>query len=103
MTTTPPQETAPPTGAPQQTAPQRTSLQRTAAEPVAPEQTAPHTAVPRRPAPRGYLTPECRIGRTDPDFRHGCPSCRAPGYQHPVLGYTPVPCGCTCHPDGARP
>ena len=38
--------------------------------------------------------------RTDPDFRHGCPSCRAPGYQHPVLGYTPVPCGCTCHVDG---
>jgi hypothetical protein len=49
------------------------------------------------PYPETYMTPECSVGRTDPDFRHGCPACPAPGYQHPVLGWTPWPCACTCH------
>lgn len=47
--------------------------------------------------PTGYLTPECAVGRTEPDFRFGCPKCSAPGYQHPVLGWMPVPCVCACH------
>jgi hypothetical protein len=47
-----------------------------------------------------YVTPECRVGRADPAFRHGCPSCAAPGYQHPVLGWVPVPCACVCHTEG---
>ncbi|MFC1416382.1 hypothetical protein [Streptacidiphilus cavernicola] len=48
-----------------------------------------------------YVTPECRVGHEHPGFRHGCPSCRAPGYQHPVLGWMPVPCACTCHTEEA--
>ena len=50
-----------------------------------------------RPEPRGYLTPECRVGRTRPTFRHGCPSCQAPGYHHRALGWVTVPCACECH------
>jgi hypothetical protein len=55
------------------------------------------TTTPPKESPPRYLTPECHVGRTDPEFEHGCPSCRAPGYQHPVLGWMPIPCTCTCH------
>ena len=47
--------------------------------------------------PAAYITPQCRGGRLEPDFQFGCPKCEAPGYQHPVLGWMPVPCACTCH------
>ena len=55
------------------------------------------TTTPQGETPRRPLTPECRVGRTRPDFRHGCPACTAPGYQHPVLGWMPVDCACDCH------
>ncbi|MHA6759820.1 hypothetical protein [Streptacidiphilus sp. PAMC 29251] len=47
--------------------------------------------------PEPYVTPECSVGRTDPTWRHGCPMCQAPGYQHPVLGWMPVSCACPHH------
>lgn len=47
--------------------------------------------------PNDYLTPECSVGRTKPAFRHGCPSCPAPGYLDPVLGWCPRPCACEHH------
>ncbi|MHA6762056.1 hypothetical protein [Streptacidiphilus sp. PAMC 29251] len=52
-------------------------------------------AAPQKPEP--YLTPECSVGHKDPTWRHGCPMCQAPGYQHPILGWTAVECACTCH------
>jgi hypothetical protein len=55
------------------------------------------TTAPQGETPDRRLTPECRVGRTEPGFRHGCPACPAPGYQHPVLGWMPVSCACACH------
>ncbi|MFC1409631.1 hypothetical protein ACEZCY_25635 [Streptacidiphilus sp. N1-12] len=81
MTAAPPSET-PPHESPHRESPHR--------------ENPPHENPPRE-HPRGYLTPECRVGRVDTDFRHGCPSCQAPGYYHPVLGWMPVPCECDCH------
>lgn len=44
-----------------------------------------------------YVTPECAVGREHPGFKHGCPSCPAPGYQHPVLKWVKVECACPHH------
>lgn len=44
-----------------------------------------------------YLTPSCRAGKRNPAFPFGHNDCNAPGYQHPVLGWVAVPCGCECH------
>lgn len=63
--------------------------------PAAPAATVPH--------PGPYITPECRVGRTDPGFRHGCPACRAPGYRHPVLGWVKVECACEHHTPRSAP
>ncbi|MEY9844633.1 hypothetical protein ABH940_001702 [Streptacidiphilus sp. BW17] len=60
-----------------------------------------HTTMPLRereapgPLPRPYLTPACKVGADRwPDLHQ---QCRAPGYQHRSLGWTPVNCACTCH------
>jgi hypothetical protein len=50
---------------------------------------------------QAYVTPECKVGRKHPGFRHGCPSCQAPGYKHPVLGWVKVPCACPHHAEEA--
>jgi hypothetical protein len=44
-----------------------------------------------------YMQPECAVGHKHPGFRHGCPACPYPGYQHPVLGWVPKPCACAHH------
>jgi hypothetical protein len=62
--------------------------------------TTPATAVPYG---RPYVTPECRVGYGNPMFRHGCPACFAPGYQHPVLGWVVVECACPHHTEEATP
>jgi hypothetical protein len=58
---------------------------------------------PATPVPYGrpYITPECREGYTNPDFRHGCRTCLAPGYQHRVLGWVKVECACPHHTEEA--
>lgn len=46
-----------------------------------------------------YLTVNCWITQqpgTPADWPDGHAKCEAPGYQHPVLGWMPVPCTCTC-------
>lgn len=52
---------------------------------------------PASPFPMAYLTPECREGQRNPAWPGGCPTCKAPGYQHPDLGWMEVPCACPHH------
>ena len=54
-----------------------------------------------RITPPGYVTPSCSTALVYPDFEFGHPACNAPGYQHPVLGWTDVPCTCPCHDEGS--
>lgn len=54
---------------------------------------------PASPYPAAYVTPECAVGRSDPTFKHGCPSCPAPGYTGPHLGRVDIPCACAHHTD----
>jgi hypothetical protein len=49
----------------------------------------------RQPLPRAYSTPACRVGGDRwPDLHR---QCRAPGYQHRILGWVPIRCACSCH------
>lgn len=62
---------------------------------MTPQQT---TDLPAKP-----LTVNCWITQqpgTPANWPDGHQKCEAPGYQHPVLGWMPVPCTCTCHTEG---
>lgn len=51
-----------------------------------------------------YLSPNCKTA-LDPyvpdDWPDGHPKCGYPGYQHPLLGWMPIPCTCVCHTEGS--
>ena len=51
--------------------------------------------------PADYMQPECQVGHTQPDFRHGCPACPYPGYRNPHLGWQAKPCACAHHKEAA--
>ena len=61
-------------------------------------------AVPTAPAESGpatETTPQCTVGQLyEPGWRDGCPACKAPGYEHPVLGWMDIPCACPHHTEG---
>ena len=58
-------------------------------------------AVPDGFGPTTELTPQCQVGQLyEPGWRDGCPACKSPGYQHPVLGWIDIPCACHHHTEG---
>lgn len=62
-------------------------------------------AVEARPggaAPAAEMTPQCTVGLLyEPGWKDGCPACKSPGYQHPVLGWLKIPCACPHHTEAA--
>jgi hypothetical protein len=66
--------------------------------------TMPTAAAPAAPqAPAGEMTPQCTVGQLyEDDWPDGHPACRAPGYQHEVLGWIDIPCACPHHTEAAE-
>lgn len=65
--------------------------------------TAPAAKATPTPAPAVELTPQCQVGQLyEPGWRDGHPACKAPGYEHPVLGWIDIPCACPHHAEAAQ-
>jgi hypothetical protein len=49
------------------------------------------------PALPGSITPTCRMAAMSPAWAESHKQCRAPGYEHEVIGRVDIPCACSCH------